>query len=140
MVSFAQVAQWLPREQQIFPAELYAVPRLIQQQKEALRGQDCIFFVDNDAAVAALVRVNSTQRDAAFIVQVVHAMLTMLHCRGWFEWVDTKSNQADGLSRVGLAIPEAQGFHAEWLCKDLPEERPWNFEESPWALAAELLR
>ena len=112
---------------------------LIRQEREALRGQDCIFFVDNDAAVAALVRVSSTQRDAAFIVQVVHAMLTILHCRGWFEWVDTKSNQADGLSREGLAIPEAQGPHPAWECQCLPVIRPWHLDESPWAVAAELL-
>ena len=113
---------------------------LIRQEREALRGQDCIFFVDNDAAVAALVRVSSTQRDAAFIVQVVHAMLTILHCRGWFEWVDTKSNQADGLSREGLAIPEAQGPHPAWECQCLPVIRPWHLDESPWAVATELLR
>ena len=120
-------------------AELYAVPLLIQQEAEALRGEDCIFFIDNEAAVASLVRVASVQPDAAFIVQVVHAMLVALQCRCWFEWIDTHSNPADGLSRQGLQVPQTQGDCPEWDCRELVTPYTWKTTESPWKIAAQLL-
>ena len=33
----------------------------------------------------------------------------MLECRVWIEWIDSKSNPADGLSRLGLLDPWTQG-------------------------------
>ena len=139
IISDAQVRKWIPRAQQIFLAELTAVPLLLAREAETIRGEDCIFFVDNEAAVASLVRVSSVARDAAFVVQVVHALLTMLHTRCWFEWVDTKSNPADGLSRMGLQIPQAAGPRPDWACSTMPAGRPWDSDENPWAVAQGLL-
>ena len=63
-------------------------------------------FVDNDAAVSALVRGSSKQPDAASIVHYIHWLLVHHNIRAWFEWVDTDSNPSDGLSRDGI--------HDEW--------------------------
>ena len=139
LISFAQMRQWEERKQQIYLAELTAVPWLIAREAATLRGDDVIIFVDNEAAVASLVRVSSVTKDAALVVQVVHALLTFLQCRAWFEWIDSHSNQADGLSRDGLNVPQARGPTPAWKCGVFEPVRPWSSDESPWRIARELL-
>ena len=73
-------------------------------QREVLQ-RDVLIFVDNEAAVSALIRGASRVADAAQLSELFHALLLKLAARAWVEWVDSDSNPADGLSRRGLQDP-----------------------------------
>ena len=83
-----------------------------------IRGKDVIWFVENEGAAAAAIRGASTQGDVDHFVQVAHLLWMKLECRVWIEWIDSKSNPADGLSRLGLQDPWTQ-------------EQGWDFSEAP---------
>ena len=46
-----------------------------------------------------------TPDDIIDLAEVTMAMMALLRCRLWVEWIDSNSNPADGLSRKGLADP-----------------------------------
>ena len=73
-------------------------------QREVFQ-RDVLIFVDNEAAVSALIRGASRVADAAQLTELFHALLLRLAARAWVEWVDSDSNPADGLSRRGLQDP-----------------------------------
>lgn len=116
LVPQATLAQWKPRTQQIFPGETLAALVLPQLCPNALRGSDVLWFIDNEAAAAALVRVASSESDILFLVQQAHLAFHSLNMRVWFEWIDTEANPADGLSRDGL--------DDEWT-----RAQPWSVHE-----------
>ena len=69
------------------------------------RDTDVLWFIDNEAAVSSLVKSTSKELDVHRISQATHALLGLLSSRCWFEWIDSDSNPADGLSREGLQDP-----------------------------------
>ncbi len=91
-----------PRSQQIFPAETVAgfIAPLIGQER--LAHQDLLWFVVNEAACASLIRGTSGQEDVCQITYAAHLLTHHMSARAWFEWIDSKSNPADGLSRDGV--------------------------------------
>ena len=111
------------RKTQIFAAEVFAILAAVHEHKADLAGHDAIFFIDNEAACAAMVRGGSSTHDVGAIVNAIHWLLFQIDCRPWFEWVDSKSNCSDGLSRDGLedAWTRAQGWELQMGV--LP---PWN--------------
>ena len=93
---------WIPRRQQIFPAEALAPLAVLLNHADEVKGRDIVFFIDNEAAVAACIRGASRCEDVGLIVQAIQWEALKLGCRCWFEWIDSKSNPSDGLSRDGL--------------------------------------
>ena len=80
--------------------EIGSLDRLLDQEVSS-RAPDGI--VDNEAAVAACIRGASRCDDVGLIVQAIQWEALKLECGIWFEWIDSKSNPSDGLSRDGLA-------------------------------------
>ena len=70
-----------------------------------IRKRDLVWFIDNEAAAAAGIRGASKVAEVEIAVQAAHLLWLHLECRVWIEWVDSKSNPADGLSRAGLQDP-----------------------------------
>ena len=101
-VPLATYDSWIERRQQIFPAEAVAPLAVLLEHPEELRGRGIFFFIDNEAAVAACIRGASRCDDVGLIVQAIQWEALNLGCRCWFEWIDSKSNPSDGLSRDGL--------------------------------------
>ena len=97
------ISTWKHRSQQIFPGETVAALVIALIHGPALGARDAIHFVDNQASVASLVRVTSSEVDVLFIVQQVHLAYLRIKSRMWYEWLDSDSNPADGLSRSGLS-------------------------------------
>ena len=96
------IATWKERSQQIFPGETLCalvVPLLFPT---TLRGCDALWFLDNESAVSALIRASCSEDDVLLMVQRIHLQFHALQMRTWFEWIDSESNPADGLSRSGL--------------------------------------
>ena len=133
------VDTWAVRRQQIFPAETAAVPVALACLQAELRGRDVVLFVDNEAAVSALIRGASRASDAGQLAELVHAILVVLGCRLWVEWIDSISNPSDGLSREGVADPwtVAQGYElrqlsGDWLPPPVPDVFRWATEILHW--------
>ena len=61
-----------------------------------------VWSIDNEAAASAGIRGSSDEPEVEIAVQVAHLIWLHLRCRVWIEWIDSKSNPADGLSRDGL--------------------------------------
>ena len=103
------------RKTQIYAAETYAVLAAVHAHLRELADTDAIFFVDNEAACAALIRGSSKEADVGAIANAVQWLLFSVNCRPWFEWIDSNSNCADGLSRDGLldAWTQEQGWQLE---------------------------
>ena len=92
------------------------VPTLVP---EPLVSQSLLWFIDNEAAAAALIRASTSEADVLIMVQQAHLQFSRLQARTWFEWIDTESNPADGLSRDGL--------HDSWT-----SSQPWQLQECPF--------
>ena len=113
------LAEWQPRAQQIYPGETLASLVMPHLCSEVLAGRDMLCFINNEASAAALIRASAAEPDVLALVQQAHLQFHQLQIRTWFEWVDTESNPADGLSRdgfrsldggTGLAPPGLQDF------------------------------
>ena len=128
--------EWLDREQQIFVAELFAIPLMICYCRDDLRGADLLLFVDNEAAVSAAIRGVSNAPDARVLVEVLQVLQLRLDLRIWVEWVDSKSNPADGFSREGVHCEFASS--RRMLLADLPDAVP-PAGKCPWKWADVLL-
>ena len=116
------------------------MPILLARYHRQLAGRDVIVFIDNEGALASLIRGATGEADAEFVCQVVHCLALRLHVRIWWDWVDSKSNPADALSRAGLLAPRV--LSGEWVCEDItPSSFPaWEVQASPWQAADELLQ
>ena len=100
--------EWVEREQQIYLAELFAIPILLCQCRAQLTDSDLLLFVDNESAVAAVIRGVTKAPDARIIIETIHILQLRMNLRIWVEWIDSKSNPADGFSREGLSCEFAQ--------------------------------
>jgi len=104
-VPLCVVQAWVPRGQYISLGELLAGPVCVALGKSLLWDRDVLWFVDNTAAVAALIKSGSAVEDMGRVA-LVHG-LSMVSCRAraWYEYVNTKANPADVLSRDAWADP-----------------------------------
>ena len=85
----------------IMAAEAFAVLAAIWQHRDLLTGKDVIFFIDNEAAASAMIKGDSRLPVVGTMAMCVQLLLIRYKIAIWFEWVDSNSNLADGLSRDG---------------------------------------
>ena len=109
----AVLDEWAPRRQQIFPGEALCLLILPLLYPTLLQGHDLLWFIDNQAAVAAAVKASSAEEDVFEIAHMAHLLRAQLSCRSWFEWIHSESNPSDGLSREGLA--DAWTLAQDWF-------------------------
>ena len=114
------VSLWKPRSQQIYPAETFAPLAALMDSPEVFANSDVLWFIDNEAACSTLIRGASREEDVGTIAELTHLHLLRLQCRVWFEWIDSKANPSDPLSRVGLECPlfghlAREAKQPEWL-------------------------
>ena len=64
-----------------------------------------IWFLDNVASLMALVKGRSASRDLEIFAHMVHILLLGLNTQMWFEYIPSKSNWADAISRLGRDDP-----------------------------------
>ena len=119
----ATTSAWQTRATDIFPAEAVCSVLVPWNQPDAFEGQDVLWFIDNEAAAAAVIRGASGSDDVDHIVQVAHALYQRLHSRVWFEWINSEANPSDGLSR--------DGFLDKWTrtqqwCLTVPSQPDWS--------------
>ena len=93
------------RNKQIMPAELLAIPVTALAVLHLIRHRDVIAFVDNTAALSALVKCTSNREDTAHMTLVASMLFVTNDNRVWHEYVNTLQNPADVLSREAFASP-----------------------------------
>ena len=83
---------------------LEAIPALLlpMWDSSAITQSDIIWFVDNQGAASSLAKGSSGVQDVDRIVALSHLVWARLRARVWIEWVDSKANISDGISRDGL--------------------------------------
>ena len=110
----------------------FAVLTAIWQHRDLLTGKDVIFFIDNEAAASAMIKGDSRLPIVGTMAMCVQLLLIRYNIAVWFEWVDSDSNLADGLSRDGAEDPwtldqewelqEFQGFPFAVSLVSLPKQ------------------
>ena len=88
------------REQPIALCEAAMVPLTLLQDPAAFRGRTIIWYVDNTVATASFVKGSSGNLRLQKIVHLFWMLTYLLEIEVWFEWVESKANWSDGISRT----------------------------------------
>ena len=91
---------------------------------EVFQNREIVWFIDNESAVSSLIRGASRPEDLNHVAALSTVTFAKLQAKVWFEWIDTESNPADGLSRAGLEDPWTA--RQPWDCTELGD-RDWSF-------------
>ena len=81
--------------------ELLAVLTAIIQVAGLIRGTSSIWFVDNIAALMALVKGSSGSHSLDQMAKLVHLACFAVRSVPYFEYVESKANWSDEISRKG---------------------------------------
>ena len=92
------------RKTQIFLAESLAPWIALREASKFVAGRDLVLFIDNTAAMSALVCGSPRAPNAALLAHIQHLLWCRLGVRVWVEWFDSDSNPSDGLSHDGVTM------------------------------------
>ena len=98
------ISKWLPKQTYMGQLELLAAPVALATWHDQLQGKRLIHFVDNDSASACLVRGYSPLVDSCALVGEYWLTACHYSIDPYIERVESKSNIADGPSRLDLSI------------------------------------
>ena len=103
-----------PGEKKIAQLELIQIIYALVHCSSQFRGRRGIWYLDNTAALMVLIRGRSDSADLERMAQIIHCLMFGLRCWFFFEWIESKSNWADAISRLGFQDPwyQGQGFSA----------------------------
>ena len=97
--------QSLARHNDIYEVEAIGPLLLLFNWPELFRDTLWLHFIDNQAALASLVKGSSSVHSGDVIVGQTWRLAMNLNTIPWFDRVDSKSNPVDGLSRGKLEGP-----------------------------------
>ena len=69
------------------------------------RNRRGFWFLENLASLMALVKGRSASKNLEQFARMVHILLLGLNAQLWFEYIPSKSNWADSISRLGWEDP-----------------------------------
>ena len=98
---------FLPEDFKIAQLELSMVLYGLAARASYFRGRRGYWYIDNVAALMALIRGRSSSPDLERLAHLIHIALFALNASIFWEYVPSKSNWADAVSRVGLKRPVA---------------------------------
>jgi hypothetical protein len=78
------------------PCEALPALYLPDNIPEVFRGTDVIWYIDNQAAAACLIKGSSSQFDVAAIMAAAHLNFARLDTRIYFEFIESGKKPADG--------------------------------------------
>ena len=73
---------------------------------DTLPDADVIWFIDNKSAESALVKAGSPTETMCRLALMASASFASIRARVWFEYVPSRDNPADVLSRDGFGHPD----------------------------------
>ena len=93
---------WEARITYIAQLELLAVLVALTEVAGLVRGTSSIWFIDNIAALMALVKGSSGSHSLDQMAQMVHLACFAIRSVPYFEYVESKANWSDEISREGV--------------------------------------
>jgi hypothetical protein len=90
------------RKHYINVGELLVAPLIAVSCRELLENRDVVWFIDNRAALSALIKGAAPQVDTAFLALTATWAFSSANSRVWFDRVDSDGNPSDLLSRDGI--------------------------------------
>ena len=96
---------WTPGDRKIAQLELMMVLYGLLSRPADFRNRRGIWFIDNVAALMCLIRGRSDNPDLERIANMIHIALFSLRCWCFWEWIPSKSNWSDSISRLGIHDP-----------------------------------
>ena len=96
---------WKPGTKKIAQLEMMMVLYALVARPEAFRNRRGLWLIDNIAALMCLVRGRSESTDLERISSLIHLASFSLQTWLWWEYIQSKSNWADSISRLGLSDP-----------------------------------
>ena len=97
---------WGVRVTYIAQLELLAVLVALTEVAGLVRGTNSIWFIDNVAALMALVKGSSGSHSLDQMAKIVHLACFAIRSVPYFEYIESKANWADEISR--------EGVHGDW--------------------------
>ena len=79
-----------------------------------------VWYIDDIASLMALIKGRSDNLDLDHLAQMIHLLLYHLHCSIWFEWIQSKSNWSDGISRDGFKDRFVQNYAFQCHTSSVP--------------------
>ena len=121
------VEKWMPRSNYMGQLELLAAPFALATWGSRFQNRSVLMFIDNNSAAANLVKGYSPQTDSAAIVGEFWLAAAQLRTSVYIERVESKSNLADGPSRLDYSLVKFLG--GSWQQPDTgklgsPDVRP----------------
>ena len=98
----AVVQLWKPCDFYIAQLELLMVLQALVTFPDEFRQCTGVWYIDNIASLMSLLKGRSDNEDLDHMSQLIHLLLFHLQCSLWFEWIQSKSNWSDGISRTGF--------------------------------------
>ena len=93
---------WEPGDTKIAQLELLQVLYALFTRPSTFRGRRGLWFIDNTAALMALIRGRSDNADLEHMSRLIHVTLFALKAWFFWEWIPSKANWSDEISREGL--------------------------------------
>ena len=92
---------WGPQEVYIAQLELLMVLVTLLEFPANFRGRQGIWFIDNSAALTAFVRGRGKHPSLDKMAELIHGVMASFQVWMYFEWIESKSNWSDAISREG---------------------------------------
>ena len=131
VITEALTATFSERKTQIIVAEALALVCVGVSCGHILAGRDVVWFIDNEAVASAAIRGCSSMWEVSAMLDAVVVAFAAQNSRTWYEWIDSKSNPSDCLSREGITCPVA---------KEICKTRLWEWPPLTAIPSAEQLR
>jgi hypothetical protein len=116
---------WSAGEKKIAQLELLMVWDTLASEASSVRGKQGLFFIDNQAALMSLVNGRSNNEDLDKMAHMIRGLMFELRIAVYFEWIESKANWSDGVSRDGSKDQWAKK-HLFHLKESRPVMRIWG--------------
>ena len=100
-ISPAVYSLFTPGDHKIAQLELSMILYAVTSRASRFRGARGIWYIDNVAALMCLIRGRSDSPDLERMAHLIHVALFALQTWIYWEWIPSKSNWADSISRLG---------------------------------------
>ena len=106
------LSTWIPKSTYMGQLELLAAPFALSTWKTRLQNRPVLLFIDNDSAASNLVKGYSPKMDSTAIVGEFWLLASTLRLQVYIDRVESKSNLADGPSRLEFDL--LQRLDGQW--------------------------
>ena len=72
---------------------------VLVSQAGVFAGRDVLWFIDNTSVLGSLIKGRSSDPVVHIMCEAIHLLFFQAHIMTYFEWVESKANWSDGVSR-----------------------------------------